>query len=149
MSGGGRRDTSVHALTLSALRARTPIWSGASRMVTSTSVSVTFDAALTQSALPVLVRTSYASAPLTEFQLTVITLTSTVTVIPVGAGSVGVAATYHGGPEGLPAPPAFTARSLKRYSVPLASPSTAAVVTLPGTAAHWPQATPAQRTLYS
>ena len=67
----------------------------------------------------------------------------------VGAGSVGVAATYHGGPEGLPAPPAFTARSLKRYSVPLASPSTAAVVTLPGTAAHWPQATPAQRTLYS
>ena len=35
-----------------------------------------------------------------------------------------MAATYHGGPEGLPAPVAFTARSLKRYSLPLASPVT-------------------------
>ena len=63
----------------------------------------------------------------------------------------GVAATYQGEALGAatlsPAP--FTARILKRYSVPFVSPSTSWLVTLPVIACHEPQATPAQRTRYS
>ena len=68
-----------------------------------------------------------------------------------GSGSAGVAATYHGAAAGagLLSPLAFTARSLKRCSVPFVSPSTVAVAALPATAVQSLQATPARRTLYS
>ena len=61
----------------------------------------------------------------------------------VGAGTAGVAAAYQGAPVGaaLPPPLAFTARSLKRYSVPLVSPSTVCDVVdapLPAMAVHGP-----------
>ena len=74
----------------------------------------------------------------------------------VSVGASGVAATYHGDADGAagPAPAAFTARSLNRYSVPLSKPSKetdTVEASLPGTAVHVPQpgAGGAARTRYS
>ena len=63
----------------------------------------------------------------------------------------GVAATYHGAAVGAAVPPplAFTARTLKRYSVPLVRLETTYDVVdalLPGMGAHLLHPTPADRT---